>query len=257
MTAGFFCAKPTRRLIFRLPGAMETLMSVVMIVAASNSAYLHADGSTIDKIYHPYVQLLETEIEYRSRYQDDDDAALDDQQKYQLGLGRSLSEQLFAELYLIGAGSSESDFELTAVEAELKIQLSEQGEYDNDWGLLFELERETKENLWEVSTTLIALHQWSRWIATANLSLTYEWGRDINNELETSLASQLRYRYSQALEPAIEFYLGEDTLGVGPVLTGVQRLGGRRKLVWEFGAILGIDEATPDTSWKLNIEYEF
>ena len=229
----------------------------LLIVSLSNCAYLYADGSTIDKVYHPYVQLLETEIEYRSRYQNDDDIDLDDQQQHRFGIGRSLSDQLFAEIYVIGENSAESDLKLTAIEAELKVQLTEQGEYDNDWGLMFELERETDANLWEASTTLIAAHEWSRWITTVNLSLHYEWGKDINNEFETSLAAQLRYRYSQALEPAFEFYIGEDTLGLGPVFTGVQGLAGRRKLLWEFGVIAGLDDSTPDTTWKFNIEYEF
>ena len=231
--------------------------TVLLIVGLFSCTYLYADGSIIDKVYHPYVQLLETEIEYRSRYQNDDDAELDDRQQYRLGIGHSLSDQLFAEIYVIGEDSAESDLELTAIEAELKIQLTEQGEYDNDWGLMFELERETKDNLWEASTTLIAVHEWTRWIATANLSLTYEWGKGIDNEFETSLATQLRYRYSQVVEPAFEFYMGDDTLGLGPVLTGVQRLGGRRKFLWEFGVIAGLDDSTPDTTWKFNVEYEF
>lgn len=241
------------------PLSMRALLanSFILIISLSTCTCLYADGSIIDKVYHPYVQLLETEIEYRSRYQGDDDAELDDRQQHRLGIGRSLSDQLFAEIYLIGEDSAHSDLQLTAIEAELKIQLTEQGEYDNDWGLLFELERETKYNLWEASTTLIAVHEWRRWIATANLSLAYEWGSAINNEFETSLATQLRYRYRQAVEPAVEFYMGEDTLGLGPVLTGIQALGGRRKLLWEFGVIAGLDAGTPDTTWKLNLEYEF
>ncbi len=232
-------------------------VGLLLVATLSGSALLHADGSTVDKVYHPYVQMLETEIEYRSRYQNDDDAEFDDRQQHRLGIGRSLSDQLFAEFYVIGEDSPDSAFQLTAMEAELKVQLTEQGEYNNDWGLLFELERETKDNKWEVSTTLIALHEWSSWIATANLSLIYEWGSKINNEFETSLASQLRYRYSQAIEPALEFYMAEDTLALGPVLTGVQRLGGRRKLLWEVGVIMGLDDTTADASLKFNIEYEF
>ncbi|RLA41354.1 MAG: hypothetical protein DRR06_16080 [Gammaproteobacteria bacterium] len=228
-----------------------------LFISLPGAVPLYADGSIIDKVYHPYVQLLEKEIEYRLRYQDDDDPELDDQQRHKLGLGQSLSDRVFAEIYLIGKNTPDSDFELSAVEAELKLQLTEQGEYNNDWGMLFELEREKDENIWEASTALIALHEWSRWIGTANLSLAYEWGNDIDNELETGLATQLRYRYSQAVEPALEVYFSEDTQGLGPVLTGVQRLGGRRKLLWEFGVILGLDNSTADASWKFNIEYEY
>ena len=217
----------------------------------------HADGSNIDKVYHPYVQLLEKEFEYRALYQQDSDEAVDGRIRHRLGYGQSLSEQFFAEVYLTGLDDPGASFELEAYEAELKWQLTEQGEFENDWGLLFELEKEKSDDIWEASTTLIALHEWSNWVATGNLSLIYEWGENFNNEWETAFAGQLRYRNSAQFEPAIEFYQAQDTQGIGPVMTGLWRFGGGKKLNWEFGAILGTNNDTADVNWKLNFEYEF
>ncbi len=221
------------------------------------SAALYADGSRIDKVYNPYVQLLEKEIEYRSLLQQDSNADLDGRWRHTLGYGQAISDRWFAEVYLIGIDQPGEGFALEAYEAELKWQLTEQGEFNNDWGLLFELERERSEDIWEASTSLIAAREWSRWVATANLALIYEWGGDIDNEWETALSAQLRYRNSELLEPAIEFYQGQDTQGLGPVLTGLWRAGGGRKLYWEFGAILGTNRETADVNWKLTLEYEF
>ncbi|MEX2129872.1 MAG: hypothetical protein WD772_00170, partial [Pseudohongiellaceae bacterium] len=56
----------------------------------------------IDKIYHPYVQPLEREFEYRSIYQTDSDPGEDDILRQRFGFGRSVSERIFVEAYLIG-----------------------------------------------------------------------------------------------------------------------------------------------------------
>ncbi|MBL4761118.1 MAG: hypothetical protein JKY93_00290 [Gammaproteobacteria bacterium] len=231
--------------------------SVVFFIFLPVGFEVCADGSTIDKVYHPYVQLLEKEIEYRALYEQDSDKVSDGKNRHKLGYGQALSDRFFAEAYLIGVDEPGSNFELEAYEVELKWQLTEQGEYDNDWGLLFELEKERNENIWEISTTLIALHEWSGWVATGNLSVIYEWGNDVDNEWETAFSGQLRYRHNERLEPGIEIYQSQDTQGIGPVITGLQRFGGGKKLNWEFGAIFGTDDDTADVNWKFNLEYEF
>ncbi len=215
-----------------------------------------ADGITIDRVYDPYVQLLEKEIEYRLLHVDD--AGTDnDFQRHRLGIGHSLSDRLAAEVYLTGLDLPGSRFSAEAVEVELKWQLTEQGEFNNDWGLLFELEREVERNVWEYRTTVIGLHEWSQWIGKANFSLAYEWGEGVHNEWETAFAGQMRYRYLQGFEPALELYVAQQTKGLGPVLTGIARLGGMHKLKWEIGVIFGLDDKTADANWKLNLDYEF
>ncbi len=144
-----------------------------------------------------------------------------------------------------------------SLEVELLWQMSEQGEYAVDYGLLFELEKERDVGTWEYSTTLLLEKEIGRYSATANLGLIYEWGDEIDNEWETALALQGRYRYSPRFEPALEFYMAEDTLGLGPVLTGVERLGLMKALRWEAGIILGMDKDTADYTLRGVLEYEF
>jgi hypothetical protein len=90
-----------------------------------------------------------------------------------------------------------------------------------------------------------------------NLVATQEWGSDVRDELETRLGLQARYRYSPAFEPAIEVYSGEDTRGMGPVALGMVRLGGKRQLRGEAGAIFGVDSKSPDTTLRFLLEFEF
>ena len=158
---------------------------------------------------------------------------------------------------MIGERSREEDFEVDEIELEALWQITEQGEYDADWGMLFEVERALHENLNEVSATLLTERQWDRWVGTANLALIYEWGSDIDSELDTALALQGKYRYSRALEPGIELYGGEGGQGLGPVLMGNQRLGDRRQLHWEAGIIYALDDDAADRTYKLIVEFEF
>jgi len=113
------------------------------------SGQILADGFVIDKIYHPYVQPLEQELEWRTIYQDEQISTPDDLWLYQLAYGRSLNDHWFAELYLVGEKSAVQSFEIEAYELEAKWQLTEQGEFWADWGVLFELEKEANQDVWE------------------------------------------------------------------------------------------------------------
>lgn len=216
-----------------------------------------ADGSGVDKIYDPYVQLLEHELEYRSLYQNDRNAARDGMQWQRLGYGQTLAERWSGEIYAISEQQNNGDFGIDGYELELKHQLTERGEYASDWGLLFELEHSNERNTWELANTVIMQHDWTRWTSVLNAALIYEWGAGIRSEVETRLSGQLRYRLDPALEPAVQFYQGENIQGIGPALTGMWRIGGGRSVHWNTGIIFGLDSDSADTSANFNIEYEF
>lgn len=230
------------------------LLAVALATAAGPLA---ADGVVIDKIYHPYVQPLEREFEWRAIWQDRQPGRPDNLQLYHFAYGQSFGERWFAELYLIGQNSAGESFELEAYELELQRQLTEQGEYWADWGLLFELEKERDLDAWEFSTAVLAEKEWGRWSGTANLFMQHEWGNDVEDETETRLGLQARYRYSRGLEPALELYSGEGTRGIGPAIRGQVPLSGRRQLTWEAGAIFGVDSRSPDTTLRFLLEFEF
>jgi hypothetical protein len=232
--------------------------NAVALVVAAWVPLAQADGVVVDKVYDPYVQPLETEIEWRAvGMRDDEKDDLDSLQIHRLGLGHSFAEHWFGEVYLIGERDEDESFRVEGVELEAKWQLTEQGEYAADWGLLFELERERSEDQWEAAATLISVREWGRWVGTANLAAIYEWGSELDNEFESQLRLQGRYRLSEAFEPALEFYAGQDTLGIGPVIRGLQRLRGARQLRWELGLIQGITDKSPDQTLRLLLEYEF
>ena len=214
-----------------------------------------ADNAAVDKIYHPYVQPLERELELRAVAEQGRGGA--NTQRWRLGYGQALTSSFFAELYVLGEQTGGDRTEVSAYELEGLWQLTEQGEYAADWGLLFELEKERHENLWEFSTALLSEREWGRWVGTANVHLIREWGDTAKDEWETRLGLQARYRLSPLLEPTIEFHAAENLLALGPALLGTARLGGRRKLHWETGIFAGLDADSPDLSLRGQLEYEF
>jgi hypothetical protein len=217
-----------------------------------------ADGTVIDKIYHPYVQALEHEIELRASIEDGGGAHSSDRQTWRLGYGQSITDNWFGELYLIGEQSSGESFRLEQYELEALWQITEQGEYAVDAGMLFEYEQNRSVDSKEFSTGLLLEKELAqRWTVTANLYAIYEFGSDINNEFETAAALQLRFRYSRAFEPALEIYKSEDIVGIGPAIMGAWGMGQARQLRWEAGLISGIDRDTPDRTFRLLLEYEF
>jgi len=216
-----------------------------------------ADGSAVDKVYHPYVDALESEIELRSLFQNDATENSNFKQLHQMSFGRSFGQALFGEFYLVGEKSPTGNFDLEALEFEVKWQLTEQGEYSADWGILFEYEQEFNEDVQEFTTAILVEKEFGRFSGTANLLLIQEWGSAIKDEFETAVAMQGRYRYSRAFEPGVELYAGQDSAGIGPVMMGSASLGVRKALRWEAGVIFGLGSDSPDNSFRLLLEYEF
>lgn len=216
-----------------------------------------ADGLVMDKVYHPYVDALEKELEFRSVFQDPQPGISNKAQLHQLAVGTALSDSVFAEFYVIGGKDRASGFETEAWEAEVKWQLSEPGEYWADYGILFEYENEIHMKIEEATVGFLAEKELGSWSAAANLFVIREWGDDILDEYETSVAFQARYRLKPEFEPAIEVYAGQNARGIGPVLQGTFATGVRKSLHWEAGLLFGLGNKSPNQTWRLLFEYEF
>ena len=243
--------KPQRLIVKDLRSRMARVAVGLMLVPLSALA----DGIVVDRIYDPYVQPLETELELRSILQSDDD--LGDVQKHSFGIGRGWTDRWATEFYAIGTKAEGESISVDAYELEFKLQLTEQGEFAFDWGVLFELEREIQDDVWELSGLLIASRDFGRWTGIANVGLIYEWGSGVQNEIETALHVQTRYRLKETFEPAIELHMGQDTVALGPAIIGLGRLSPGKKLRWEAGIFFGLDNQSPDQTIKLTVEFEF
>lgn len=229
------------------------LLLLMLLLAGSSRIVADAE---IGRVYHPYVEPMEKEIELRSNIIDDPDSEDHRDQKHWLGAGYSINERWFVEANVIAAKDNGESLELEGFELEAKRQLTEQGEYWADWGMLFEVERETSENIWEIAVSGLMEKEIGPTSLTANLSAIYESGGGIDNEFESAAALQWRWRYAEKFEPAVEYHAGDDLAAVGPVSLGMFRLG-RQKLKWQLGVLFGTDSNTPDKTYRVLFEYEF
>lgn len=217
---------------------------------AADTAFAATSG-----VYHPYVNLHEREVEYGVTWRDIGDNAASLQRA---SIGYAWTDNVATELYLLSEVATHDHARTRGVELEVRWQLTEQGEYASDWGLLLEFERGAGLDRNELSTGVLWEKELGhRWVATANALVEYEFGGDVDNEFETAFRGQLRYMQREAFEPALELYLDDTDYAVGPALLGARRLGDGRQLRWEAGVYFGIDADTPSLSARTNIEFEF
>jgi hypothetical protein len=230
-------------------------IGIIICLFSQTTAY--ATGIAIDKIYLPYVEPLEREIEYRALRFEGGDPKNDNIQKHKLAYGQALSEKWFGEVYIMGSNPNDGDFDIDGYELEAKWQATEQGEYAFDVGFLFELEREEHDDVWELAGALLLTKELGKFVSTANIFLIIEDSKTFGRESESAANLQVRYRLSPSFEPAIEIYRAEDTFGIGPVIMGTERISIGQKIHWELGVIAGVLHDMPDTTIKGLIEYEF
>ncbi|MCT6699736.1 hypothetical protein [Rheinheimera sp. 4Y26] len=216
-----------------------------------------ADGRVVDKVYHPYVQPLEREFEYRFAYQKQAEHPDNNAMAQKLGYGFSIAERMAFEFYVIADRVSPEDYKLSGYELELRWMLTEQGQYSADWGMLFELERQNNSDNYEFTSGLLMEKEFGPTSLTLNGLLVYEWGQSLESELETEFRLQYRYRWLPAVQPAIEFYAGENYRGAGPSMMGVHKFSGLEQLKWEFAVIFAIDASTVNNTLRFALEYEF
>ena len=236
-------------------GAMHMnkyVISSALLFAALGTTQVQAE---MNRVYHPYVEQNERELEYGFVLRDlgGDEVLLN-----RAGMGYAWNDKLFTEVYLLTESLTHEGEQIRGYEAEVKWQITEQGEYWADWGLLVEAGTAKDISSHEFSAGILWEKELaSRWVATANVIAEYEFGSDIEAEFESALRAQLRHRYSASFEPAIELYLDDQDWAVGPAFMGTIKLSGRQQLRWELGFLFGLDKDTPENNLRGLIEYEF
>lgn len=220
----------------------------ICLLFASNCAV-----AGVDKVYDPYVYQGELEIEARGVHMFDND----NEHKAKLGVGYGVNSFWFIEGYAIFEKESGESADMEAIELENKFQLTEQGQYWVDVGLLTELEKSAESDVWELKIGPLFQKQVKNWVVTGNFFLEKKFGPD-NTEGKTDIlgAAQLKYRLSPHLEPAVEYYGDRDTHAIGPVLLGRNNLG-KTPVRWELGILKGLNDNTADVNFRWSLELEF
>lgn len=207
----------------------------------------------IDKVYDPYVEQGETEIELRGIHQFDNI----DEHQVKFGVGYGINAVWAVEGYVIADEAPDRDTRIREAELENRFQLTGKGEYWLDLGILTELEKKLDDDLWELKAGPVAQKQFGSWVTTVNLLLEKQFGSDrTDDDVQSIGRAQLKYRLSPALEPGMEYYGDENTSAIGPVLLGKARWG-VTPVKWSVGVFAGLNDTTADTSARWELEWEF
>lgn len=213
--------------------------------------------AAIGRVYSPYVNPYESELDYQGIYDEGSETIPTDYARHVLGYGSGISDSVAAEVSVVFADNVFGNTLHRATELEVKWQMSEQGEYDFDWGAMFGVERNHQLDYWQVSSKLLIHKDFTDTSLTLNLISKYEWGPTIDNQFDGEVRGRFAWRTSRRFEPSLEFHSSESYTVMGPVIGGTFKVSPTDKLLWRTGILFGLDSFSPHQTLKLELEYEF
>lgn len=229
-------------------------VSAVFVLTMAGVGNAHAG---VDKIYGTAIEEGELELEMRGLHVIDDNLGREGDSAVKIGVGYGASARWFVEGYVEVEDARGEDPEIEAYELENRFQLTEQGEYFADFGLLVEVEKVRELDIIELKGGPLIQKDFGNWTGKANLLVERQFGDDkTEDEWEFIGRAQLKYRMSSAFEPGIEYHGDENTHALG--LVGMGMAGsGQGRVKWLIGAYAGLDDDTPDVQVRWELEFEF
>lgn len=232
-------------------------------VMAGLVALLASSASRADDfiVYSPYVTKGQSELEIRGYRQRDGDPSLNGARAYEIAVGHAFTDWWRPELYL-GEYAREPGQAQQRVGNEFEniFQLTPQGEYWADVGLVLSFERNVQPGVPNaVEFGPLLAKQSGRFDHRLNLIWEKEVGGGASGKYEFRSAYSLTYRVTPALAPGFEAYLrpSDNSFQVGPVLSGELRGGGGSELEYRVGVVFGVNAAAPNQTFLAHLEYEF
>ena len=219
-------------------------------------------------VYTPIVQEGEREIDFKAGTAKNKDGTRESAQS--IGLGYGVNSWWFTEVYGKWHKEPGERHTFDAWEWENKFQLTETGKYPVEVGFLLEIERpkdrsEGYEYKWG---PLLQTDITPRIQANLNVLVEKHIRTATPSKAELGYQWQLKYR----LQPAFEYGLqgigglgpvsnwspkNEQTHKVGPAVFGRIRAGQKEFIKFNAAVLFGTTNATPNTTLRLQTEYEF
>jgi len=243
---------------------LKAQSAAVIVLSIFSTCLFPASAHATKKVYAPYVEQGEVELEYRGGYDIDDNDDVDGAWKQKIAIGYGVNNYWFTELYgeFEKEGESESNIKFSAIEWENKFQLTQPGQYWLDLGLLTELEYNTAGGADKVEVKALLAKDIGKFTHLANLGVEREFGEDSDDATEFGVSWSSRYRYMPSFEPGFEIHsefgrlddgssFNEEDHRIGPVIYG--QLGA---IKYDVGYLVGVSDGAPDGTIKALLEYE-
>jgi len=256
------------KLIDRSPRRVSSIAAAVVFSFVTGSlAITSPRADAAHTIYSPVVEEGELAVEVRSHNDFDSRDEMDGGQQYKLELEYTPTAYWRAEL--LGEWEKEpgESIEATELAWENIFQLTPQGKYWADFGLIAEyvhsLEEDGSDGL---ELGFLAEKQFANTIFTVNLLGERAFTSGAETEME--YAARYRWRVAEAFEPGLELYgelgdwgdfgsLSEHSHQLGPSLFGKIHTDGHAAVKYETAILFGLTSDSPDATLRLQLEYEF
>lgn len=248
----------------RRASAISVSLSLALGLAVSVLAPQTARAD--HKVYSPIVEGGETEIEFRGHHDFDGNGAIDGGEKWKFTVGHGFTNRWFSEAVFEWEKAPGAQREFAAVEWENVIQLTEQGRYWADWGVLAEYASERGSGPDKIELGALMAKEFGRRLMNLNLIFEKEVGSGASSDVEVEYAWDYRWRGNPKFEFGLQGYgeLGE--LGdfefdsehlVGPAFYG--KIPGKNRTAWKYDAalLLGLTDQSPDATLRFQVEFEF
>jgi high-affinity iron transporter len=258
--AGRLVNRPVRRLhSAAATSAASMVLAIALVAHAPPTRAAHV-------VYSPLVEQGELAIEARGHYDFDGDAARDGSQQYAFEFEWAPTARWRTELVVEAEKLPGDSLEATEIASENVFQLTEQGQYWADVGVLAEYVHSLGTDGHE-ALELGLLVQKDVGRHEGRLNLLFEREFTGGADTEVGYAWQYRYRLAEHFEPGLEMYGGlgnADDLGalndheqqIGPAFFGKLRTT-TGALKYEAGLLFGLNDQTPDATLRFLLEYEF
>jgi hypothetical protein len=222
-----------------------------------------------DYVYTPIVEEGEREIDFK--YGNAKQADGIRAQASSIGYGYGVTNSWFTEIYYKREIANPERFSLA--EWENKFQLTESGKYPVDVGFIVEVEAPLGNSKSPVELRMGPLLQteFGKLQLNGNLLFERQFGRkDLGEKHVTEMGYQwqVKYRWKKEFEFGLQGLgdLGqwddwekytEQNHRMGPAIFGKFSLGGYQAIQYNVAWLLGLSDAAPNHTLRMQIEYEF
>lgn len=244
-----------------------TMFSRLLLLMLAGFTSVSLWASPADYIFMPVVENGEKEIELKAGSAKAGDGSHENVS--QLSVGYGVNDVWFTEFAVEVSKNSGADTKVEAVEFENKFLLTQPGEYPVDIGLITEFEIPTQSyNHYEFQFGPLLQTDLGKTQMNLNVIFEKQWGNEADTAVEMHYQWQAKYRWKR------EFEFGLQGLGevgkwdnwepaaeqvhlVGPAVFGKLSVGEHHAFKYNAAWLAGLSAASPDTTVRVQLEYEF
>ena len=249
---------------------MHTVKQAGALVALALSSFLSAQPAAAapsDYVVTPIVEEGEREIDFKAGTRKLRDGTRES--AWSIGFGYGATSWYFTELYAKWHHEPGQQSAFDAWEWENRFQLTETGKYPIDVGFLLEIERpKDRSEGYEYRWGPLLQSEFGLWQANLNVLIEKHIRAAETEKAELGYQWQLKYRWKPSLEAGVQGFgaVGpwndwasskEQSHIAGPALFGRIKVGNHQAIKYNAGLLVGLNNASPKHTLRVQAEYEF